>query len=305
MGIHPPPHTDRRTHHHCRARPAASRDARPLKPRERRRNRLPGPAHRRRDPARLADHRRLRRVRRDDDRPPLPPRNGRADRDQRTAPMRRHPIRSHRRRALHPRAQHARDPNPTRRLTRGTGHGLERCAVVPHEGKLLRYPDRIARLEAIPLEWQEINRPRAEAVLSDTSRCGSAMTSFPRPSTRPGRSASGCDSSITPPTAHSSPRMRSSSSSLGARVTRRTARRLLLRWSCRRTDDCTWRRSVSPRPAGVSRSPDGQQAAAAVKAKDSNRLGNLCCSWGPATALTRPSLSAAPRSKAVTISPSA
>jgi hypothetical protein len=30
-----------------------------------------------------------------------------------------------------------------------------------------------------------------------------------------------------------------------------------------------WRRSASPRPAGVSRSPDGQQAAAAVKAEDS------------------------------------
>ena len=34
-----------------------------------------------------------------------------------------------------------------------------------------------------------------------------------------------------------SPRMRSQSSSLGARITRRTPRRLLLRWSCRRTDD--------------------------------------------------------------------
>ena len=65
---------------------------------------------------------------------PYRPSYRRAERDRGAATLRRQPVRSDRRGALHPRAQHAGNPNPTRRLTRGAGHGLERCAVVPARG---------------------------------------------------------------------------------------------------------------------------------------------------------------------------
>ena len=63
---------------HGRADPRADRTARrgaphrPLRPRALRRHGISGPSRRRADPARVADRPRLRRLRRDDDRPPVP-----------------------------------------------------------------------------------------------------------------------------------------------------------------------------------------------------------------------------------------
>jgi diguanylate cyclase (GGDEF)-like protein len=66
VGFRPPAHADRRANPGRRARPGPGREARALDPRALRRHRLSGSAGRRPDPARRADHRRLRRVRRDD-----------------------------------------------------------------------------------------------------------------------------------------------------------------------------------------------------------------------------------------------
>ena len=65
------------------------RHGRPLLARALRRHRLPRRARRRADPDRVADHRRLRRLQRDDDRPPLPRRDvdrGRDHASSRTTP---------------------------------------------------------------------------------------------------------------------------------------------------------------------------------------------------------------------------
>ena len=66
VGVHPPPHADRRAHHLRRARAGRGRAARALLPRALGRHRLPGPPARAGDPHRLAGRRRRRRVRRDD-----------------------------------------------------------------------------------------------------------------------------------------------------------------------------------------------------------------------------------------------
>ena len=73
VGVHPPPHADRRADHRRRtgAR-AASRALVALQPRALGRRRLPRRPGGRGDPARRAHRRRRRRVRRDDRRPPLP-----------------------------------------------------------------------------------------------------------------------------------------------------------------------------------------------------------------------------------------
>ena len=72
VGVDPRAHAGRREDHRGRARSRARGQARPLEPRELRRDRLPRWARAPGDTARLADHRGLRRVRRDDDRPALP-----------------------------------------------------------------------------------------------------------------------------------------------------------------------------------------------------------------------------------------
>ena len=66
VGVHPPPHADRRADHRRRARARPRRAARPLQPRALGRRRLPRRPRRRGDPARRADRRGRRRVRRDD-----------------------------------------------------------------------------------------------------------------------------------------------------------------------------------------------------------------------------------------------
>ena len=74
VGVHPPPHADRRADRRRRARAHARRLARPLEPRALGRRRLPGRPGRRADPARRPHHRGRRRVPRDDDPAPVPDR---------------------------------------------------------------------------------------------------------------------------------------------------------------------------------------------------------------------------------------
>ena len=70
VGVHPPAHRRRRTHPARLARIPEHRGHRPLEPRALGRKRLPGRTRRGGDPARVADHLRLRRLRGDDlDRP--------------------------------------------------------------------------------------------------------------------------------------------------------------------------------------------------------------------------------------------
>ena len=72
MGVHAPAHGDRRAHPVGGPRAGAGLEAGPLEPRAPRRQGLPRSAGRRGDPARLAHHRGLRRLRRDGVRSPLP-----------------------------------------------------------------------------------------------------------------------------------------------------------------------------------------------------------------------------------------
>ena len=75
VGVHPPPHADRRAHHRRRARARRRRPPRPLEPRALGRRRLPGPPRRARQiplGARIVARRR--RVQRHDLRAPLQPR---------------------------------------------------------------------------------------------------------------------------------------------------------------------------------------------------------------------------------------
>ena len=72
VGLHPLPHADRPADPQRGPGAAAGRRDRALDPRELGRHRLPRRARRRGDPARGADHRGLRRVLRDDERPAVP-----------------------------------------------------------------------------------------------------------------------------------------------------------------------------------------------------------------------------------------
>ena len=98
VGVHAAPYPDRRADHCHRAGSRARGPVGPLEPRELRRERVPGRARAQGDTARRADHRGLRRLRRDDHRPSLPRRHGRARRGCRAAPVRRDSVRPARRR---------------------------------------------------------------------------------------------------------------------------------------------------------------------------------------------------------------
>ena len=84
----PGAHADRRADHRSDRVPRPDPPGRPPRPRALGRKRLPGRPQRRRHPARRPDRLRLRRLRRDDDRPPLPERDARRGRPPR-APLRR------------------------------------------------------------------------------------------------------------------------------------------------------------------------------------------------------------------------
>ena len=93
VGVRPPAHADRRANPGRGARARSSGEARSLDPRALGRDGLPGRAGRPGDPSRRADHRRLRRVRRDD--VTTSPRRAaqRRARDSRALPLRRDAVR--------------------------------------------------------------------------------------------------------------------------------------------------------------------------------------------------------------------
>ena len=87
VGVHAPPHADRRADPRRDAGPGRRRGAGAREPRAARRRGLPGPSGRRRDPARRAHRRRLRRLPRDGLGPSLPARAAaRASRSRSCAP---------------------------------------------------------------------------------------------------------------------------------------------------------------------------------------------------------------------------
>ena len=109
VGVHVPPHADRRADPRVHARPGRRRRARPREPRAPRRPRLPRRARRRRDPVRRAHRRRVRRLRRDGVRPPVPPRHAAArPRSRSSARGAGSAVRRRRRRRVRRRAPHAR-----------------------------------------------------------------------------------------------------------------------------------------------------------------------------------------------------
>ena len=84
-------------------RPRQHRGANPIQPRANRRQRIPGRTHRRKHPPRLAHHRRLRRLRRNDNRPALPTIRQHRQGARGAHAQRRQPIRHQSRRSILPR----------------------------------------------------------------------------------------------------------------------------------------------------------------------------------------------------------
>ena len=182
VGVHPPPHADRRAHHRRRARARRRRPPRPLEPRALGRHRLPGPPPGPADPARRPRRRRRRRVQRHDLRAPLQPRGHARARDHGAAPPRRHAVRPRRRRGVLRRPGRSSAPPAaaagyglTRTETRRERRAAVRIAGLRHEPRL----EAVARLHE--------RAPEAVGEAEATLRVGPARCRSAPAAAHPGR----------------------------------------------------------------------------------------------------------------------